>query len=636
MANLIDVTGRIQSIAGKTLQDEKIQPIESLGISFGQEIEISPGVKGQTISYQGQLIPGVVRETGTNRYVAMSDSPFQTDPSFLTLGKTPGQFESSADVRARLGAPSGAELTLQQIMAGFQTGSPPVTGQPTIQQRTLIDIANSRPDVLAVARSQGGDPFTVGTGANTWLNDWWNTAGKNEFPGVSLKQPLAELSTQTKAAQDAVDKLGDAGTVKLGEGSAQEVGTPPPGSVDTAGVAAISEGIKASTPTQEALKAEIARIEAQRAAEASSLKTLIGAQPTALSSDELMRQAFKNLGLPEDFTKTQFQQLQTTAGEIQSLTLSLNAVNTREQQKLLAIEGQAVTMGTINSQSDQAKRSFLIEKASISADITAKAAYLQALQGNFQLVTQLVDKAVNYAFMDQTQKINDYRWMYSNYKDEMNNLTSRENQLFDTLLGSIERETAAQKADMRDKISLYINAGIPIPDMATLRNQSFEEAAQYVSTHGGDPLAMKGRELELQRQSDLEYQKQLKAAGLGSYAPSKTAPTSNNPLNILDIQRYQEAYPNAGVVAGDTEAQANAKVAASAGGKDYTDEELRTIARDSGSYEATISGIESDATIKNKDRAKLIAREIYGISSGPGIFEKGGLVDNVHNFLFGK
>ena len=425
---------------------------------------------------------------------------------------------------------------------GFAEGQAPIQTTPTapsgiLQQRTLIDIANSRPDVLAVARSQGGDPFVAGTGANTWLNDWWNRVGATEFPGVSLKQPLAELSAQTKAAQDAVDKLGGAGTVKLGEGSGQEVGTPPPGSVDTAGAAAIAEGIKASTPTQEALKVEIARIEAQRTAEASSLKTLIGAQPTALSSDELMRQAFKNLGLPEDFTKTQFQQLQTTAGEIQSLTLSLNAVNTREQQKLLAIEGQAVTMGTINSQSDQAKRSFLMEKSSISADITAKAAYLQALQGNFQLVTQLVDKAVNYAFMDQQQKINDYRWMYSNYKDEMNNLTSREQQLFDTLLSSIERETAAQKADMRDKISLYINAGIPIPDMATLRNQSFEEAAQYVSTHGGDPLAQLGRELELRRQSELEMQNQLRAAGFGGTGGGGGGEdTILSPANVRRVQ----------------------------------------------------------------------------------------------------
>ena len=293
-------------------------------------------------------------------------------------------------------------------------------------------------------------------------------------------------------------------------------------------------------------------------------------------------------------------------------------------------------MGTINSQSDQAKRSFLIEKASISADITAKAAYLQALQGNFQLVTQLVDKAVNYAFMDQTQKINDYRWMYSNYKDEMNNLTSRENQLFDTLLGSIERETAAQKADMRDKISLYLNAGIPIPDMATLRNQSFEEAAQYVSTHGGDPLAMKGRELELQRQSDLEYQKQLKAAGLGSYAPSETGVTPSTAvspgISALASQVEQglqqlaanpklpasavftlDDVPSADRAAVSTELARREQKANQP--RAYTDEEIRQAFRagqEAGmSLDQAMNELMNDPRISNKDRIQLIGPEIY-------------------------
>src|SRR3990167_10746360 len=96
------------------------------------------------------------------------------------IGSVAGNTEEEARANNPFTGEEIATITLQ-------------TSQPVPQQRTLIDIANSRPDVLAVARSQGGDPFQSGTGANTWLNDWWNTTGKNEFPGVSLKQPLAEL-----------------------------------------------------------------------------------------------------------------------------------------------------------------------------------------------------------------------------------------------------------------------------------------------------------------------------------------------------------------------------------------------------------------------------------------------------------
>jgi len=49
---------------------------------------------------------------------------------------------------------------------------------------------------------------------------------------------------------------------------------------------------------------------------------------------------------------------------------------------------------------------------------------------------------------------------------------------------------------------------------------------------------------------------------------------------------------------------------------DFTDEEFRQAARDNKSqnktYEQTIAEIENNPSIKNKDRAKLIASEVYG------------------------
>lgn len=75
--------------------------------------------------------------------------------------------------------------------------------------KSLIDIANSRPDVLEVAKAQGGDPFTAGTAANTWLNNWWNTAGKKEFPDVTLGLPTDEPTQFTDEANEFQEKLFD-------------------------------------------------------------------------------------------------------------------------------------------------------------------------------------------------------------------------------------------------------------------------------------------------------------------------------------------------------------------------------------------------------------------------------------------
>lgn len=54
-------------------------------------------------------------------------------------------------------------------------------------QPTLIQITSQRPDVLAEAQKQGGDPYTAGTTANTWLNDWYNRVGKAEGADMASK-----------------------------------------------------------------------------------------------------------------------------------------------------------------------------------------------------------------------------------------------------------------------------------------------------------------------------------------------------------------------------------------------------------------------------------------------------------------
>ena len=91
----------------------------------------------------------------------------------------------------------------------------------TTGQKTLIDIANSRPDVLNTAKSQGGDPFTAGTAANTWLNNWWNQSGKNEYPGTTLTQPSNAPQTGNQGVNQ-----GGAGSTGTGAGASYDANDP--------------------------------------------------------------------------------------------------------------------------------------------------------------------------------------------------------------------------------------------------------------------------------------------------------------------------------------------------------------------------------------------------------------------------
>lgn len=128
----------------------------------------------------------------------------------------------------------------------------------------------------------------------------------------------------------------------------------------------------------------------------------------------------------------------------------------------------------------------------------------------------------------------------------------------------------------------------------------------------------------------------------GMAAAGRKGEGEEKPLNILDVNRYNELYPDAGVVAGDTQGEADQKVQASLGGKDFTDEELRTAIRDDlekeKTYEETIAGIDANTVIKNKDRAKLIAGEIYGVEDGTDNTEVSAdrtLLEAITNSLFG-
>ena len=112
--------------------------------------------------------------------------------------------------------------------------------------------------------------------------------------------------------------------------------------------------------------------------------------------------------------------------------------------------------------------------------------------------------------------------------------------------------------------------------------------------------------------SYIDYQK-MKATQFGTEGGSG----GTEPLDVLNVARYKELYPDAGIEAGDTEAEANAKVLRMNQPRTLTDSELKTAItvikdQEKGSYETAISEIDNDPLISNKDRAKQLVDEAYG------------------------
>lgn len=88
------------------------------------------------------------------------------------------------------------------------------------------------------------------------------------------------------------------------------------------------------------------------------------------------------------------------------------------------------------------------------------------------------------------------------------------------------------------------------------------------------------------------------------------------PLSILDVQRYQELYPDAGIGAGDSEASAVAKIEKLNQPREFSSAELTTAIQEDKtakvSYDEVIVGIDANPLISNKDEAKKVAANLYG------------------------
>lgn len=275
-----------------------------------------------------------------------------------------------------------------------------------------------------------------------------------------------------------------------------------------------------------------------------------------------------------------------------NLQSELRAVNNEAQAAILDLDrpdrATRLTAGSV------------LDKGVIERDRTIKALRLsssiQALQGNLALANDQAQRAVDLKYNALKTELEVLNRQLDFNRESFNSAEKKRadalKKVNDEKLEKLELERKVSESWVKTKNDALAD-GVPLSIVNTA--QQFFDAKQED----------KARSL------------------LGSYVkPKAPSSVSTSPLSILDIGRYNEAYPDAGVTAGDSEAQANAKVRALSQPKEFTDEEFRQIARESKdaekkSYEDTIKEIEANPFIANKDRALLIAKEVYGKQEKP-------------------
>jgi hypothetical protein len=188
---------------------------------------------------------------------------------------------------------------------------------------------------------------------------------------------------------------------------------------------------------------------------------------------ELQRQQLEKAGVPG-----MIQQQQAMITEIGTLRQRLDDLNAQEREQVAANEQRAVSTRVIGREEARIKETFSRQRAALSAELSSKAAILQAQRGLLSDARSFAEQAVRALTYDQQQKVAGLQYFFENNQKLISSLDkSVQNRLKD-VMGIAQTELTRLRAEKEDILTLmiqYPEAGIT-PDM------SIEEAAQMVQS----------------------------------------------------------------------------------------------------------------------------------------------------------
>ncbi len=311
-------------------------------------------------------------------------------------------------------------------------------------EASLIDIYNARPDVQATAKSQGGDPLTGGTKANTWLNDWYNQTGKAEGADMVAKGVIkltGNPATDAKIneANDIISKTGDTTGVAEVNAAEQRVLD----AVAAARNAKDSEDLLA-------LKQSIADLKVAQTARQTTIDNLIASQSGL--RDSYIKSLVPNAA--EQNLQTQLVDLRTNIDKMnESTTAGLDKISGSPSAQGLKLGASA----QLSKQADRAMTTQLNNEKNLIARLGLE-------QSNRQATSEGLKAGLGFLSEDIGVQMQ---------------VQQRLDQQEQNVLAQYEKYTAQQKQDMADILTSL--AGV---DPSTLSNETLAKLAQIAQQRG--------------------------------------------------------------------------------------------------------------------------------------------------------
>lgn len=326
---------------------------------------------------------------------------------------------------------------------------------------------------------------------------------------------------------------------------------------------------------------------------------------------------FEEMGIePEKF----FEKQEATIAEIGSLMTEYDKLVAQKEQAIDRVQNQTgADIGFLNRETREVENSYNIRLSQMSSGIKTKMAIMEMKQGNFNQARDFVREAVS----DYTYELQIDYATFQQFREENKDAIKQLDTEYQQALDKAEQAKLSELELVETEKNAVADLMLRVPDAGISISDTLEEATQKTQQFLQEqPEAGEGLREEIVG----GFRVLKDAAGNVVSTRAIETPTEEGgktgEMSLIDIGRFQELY-GVSLPLGTTWEQAREQLKP----REYTDEELRQFIRielkdNKSSFDAAISAIDSANLIANKDRAKLIASEIYEIEDRKGLFER--------------
>ncbi len=212
--------------------------------------------------------------------------------------------------------------------------------------------------------------------------------------------------------------------------------------------------------------------------------------------------------------------------EIQSLQESYDTLSAAKDQMLLNAENLVAPMNIIEGKQAQINKQMNLELNAKANQINTKTAFLQLQDQQVDKAVTFMNNAITNHLAEQRVELQAFGQFYDINQDLLTSIDTKYQDMFNLAYQESKERMAESTKNaeyVRDLIVRYPEAAWP-KDSTTLWSLTSDQASQIAGNR-----------------------------------PTKIA-KADEPISILDVERYNDLFPDAGVTVGDTETEANAKV----------------------------------------------------------------------------